>query len=116
NRPEELEHALASRPGRIDQAIEFPLPDAEGRRKLVALYGKGIAMTPEIVDEVVRRTEKVTASFIKELMRRAAQFRLERNGDGGLQLSDIELALNEMLLAGGSLNLKLLGASERLVE
>jgi ATP-dependent 26S proteasome regulatory subunit len=27
NRPEQLETALASRPGRIDQAIEVPLPD-----------------------------------------------------------------------------------------
>ena len=35
NRPEALEAALASRPGRIDQAIEFPLPDEEGREKLV---------------------------------------------------------------------------------
>lgn len=39
NRPEALEAALASRPGRIDQAIEFPLPDKDGRRKLVALRG-----------------------------------------------------------------------------
>ena len=34
NRPEHLEAALASRPGRIDQAIEFPLPNDEGRRQL----------------------------------------------------------------------------------
>ena len=33
NRPDKLESALAARPGRIDQAIEFPLPDAESRRK-----------------------------------------------------------------------------------
>jgi hypothetical protein len=31
NRPDQIEPALASRPGRIDQAIEFPLPDEEGR-------------------------------------------------------------------------------------
>ena len=35
NRPGALEAALASRPGRVDQAIEFPLPDEEGRTKLV---------------------------------------------------------------------------------
>jgi hypothetical protein len=34
NRPDQLEPALAARPGRIDQAIEFPLPDADGRAKL----------------------------------------------------------------------------------
>ena len=33
NRPEDLEGALSSRPGRIDQAIEVPLPDAIGREQ-----------------------------------------------------------------------------------
>jgi ATP-dependent 26S proteasome regulatory subunit len=37
NRPEQLERALAGRPGRIDQAIEVPLPDEAGRGKLVQL-------------------------------------------------------------------------------
>jgi ATP-dependent 26S proteasome regulatory subunit len=32
NRADQIEPALVSRPGRIDQAIEFPLPDEEGRR------------------------------------------------------------------------------------
>jgi hypothetical protein len=36
NRPEALEVALASRPGRVDQAIEFPLPDETGREKVGA--------------------------------------------------------------------------------
>src|SRR6185295_957438 len=39
NRPEELEGAIANRPGRVDQAIEIPLPDEAGRRKLIQLYG-----------------------------------------------------------------------------
>jgi ATP-dependent 26S proteasome regulatory subunit len=37
NRPEQLEGALAGRPGRIDQAIEVPLPDDVGREKLIRL-------------------------------------------------------------------------------
>ncbi len=110
NRPESLEAALASRPGRIDQAIEFPLPDDIGRRKLVRLYARGIEVSDEIVELIVRRTNRVSAAFIKELMRRGLQFRLERNGDGSLQSADVESALNEMVFSGGSLNLKLLGA------
>jgi len=35
NRADLLEPALAARPGRIDQAIEIPLPDAACRRRLV---------------------------------------------------------------------------------
>jgi ATP-dependent Clp protease adapter protein ClpS len=37
NRPEQLESALAGRPGRVDQAIEVPLPDDVGRGKLIRL-------------------------------------------------------------------------------
>jgi ATP-dependent 26S proteasome regulatory subunit len=73
NRPEALEGALAGRPGRIDQAIEVPLPDATGRGKLVRLYGKGLPLDEPVVTEAVRRTEGVSAAFIKELMRRIAQ-------------------------------------------
>ena len=82
NRPEALERALASRPGRVDQAIEFPLPDEEGREKLVRLYARGVERADDVVRAIVRRTEKVSAAFIKELMRRSVQFHLERNGDG----------------------------------
>ena len=38
NRPEALEVALTARPGRIDQAIEFPLPDASGRDNSSSLF------------------------------------------------------------------------------
>lgn len=110
NRPEMLEQALASRPGRVDQAIEFPLPDEEGRQKLVKLYSQGMDISNEIIETIVRRTEKVSAAFIKELMRRSVQFHLERNGTETIQLADVESALDEMLFSGGSLNLKLLGA------
>jgi hypothetical protein len=110
NRPEALERALASRPGRIDQAIEFPLPDDEGRAKLVRLYSQGVAVADDVLSEIVRRTENVSAAFIKELMRRSVQFHLERNGTGIIELHDVDGALEEMLFSGGSLNLKLLGA------
>ena len=72
NRSEDLESALASRPGRIDQAIEVLLPDDIGRRKLVRLYGKGLPLDEDIVNEAARRTSGVSAAFIKELMRRIA--------------------------------------------
>lgn len=110
NRPETLEAALASRPGRVDQAIEFPKPDDEGRRKLAELYSQGLALSEDVVGEVVRRTEGVSAAFIKELMRRAVQCHLESGGDGRISADDVHSALDEMLVRGGSLNLLLLGA------
>lgn len=111
NRPEALEAALASRPGRVDQAIEFPLPDDEGREKLVRLYSKGVDVPQEVVGAVVGRTAGVSAAFIKELMRRSVQFHLERSESGRIELRDVEAALEEMLFSGGSLNCKLLGGN-----
>ena len=112
NRPETLEAALASRPGRIDQAIEFPLPDEEGRTKLVRLYSQGISLSDAGMTEIAGRTEGVSAAFIKELMRRIVQFHIERDGTGEITHADIDNALDEMLFRGGALNLKLLGAGK----
>jgi ATP-dependent 26S proteasome regulatory subunit len=113
NRPEALEGALAARPGRVDQAIEFPLPDEEGRARLIRLYTGRLQVSDEVLDAAVKQTPDVSAAFLKELMRRAAQFCLERDGDGALATEDVERALEEMLIAGGSLNRKLLGAGSR---
>jgi ATP-dependent 26S proteasome regulatory subunit len=110
NRPENLEGALASRPGRIDQAIEFPLPDAKCRAQLVRLYACGLPLDDELVQVIVRKTENASAAFIKELMRRAAQSYLQ-NGSSRLSVDQLNSALEEMLFLGGSLNAKLLGAA-----
>jgi ATP-dependent 26S proteasome regulatory subunit len=112
NRPEELESALAGRPGRIDQAIEVPLPDEIGRSKLIRLYGKDLPLQPPIIDEAVRRTAGVSAAFIKELMRRLAQASIVRNGGHEVTTGDIDTAVNEMLFDGGRLNAKLLGGAQ----
>jgi len=112
NRPDHLEAALASRPGRIDQAIEFPLPDENGRRQLVVLYACGLPLAADVIEVIVRKTKGASAAFIKELMRRAAQFHLQNNNDGQLKLEALDSALEEILFSGGSLNVKLLGGSD----
>jgi hypothetical protein len=109
NRPDQIEPALVSRPGRIDQAIEFPLPDDEGRAKLTKLYARGLTVPEEILDRIVNRTRGVSAAFIKELMRRCAQFQIEFAGGDVLALQSVDAAIEEMLFAGGTLNRRLLG-------
>jgi hypothetical protein len=109
NRPDQLEAALASRPGRIDQAIEFPLPDAPGRRQLIRLYAGSLPIADDVIEKIVERTDKASAAFIKELMRRAAQFSL--NDGGSLTNEHVSNALEEMVFRGGSLNLRLLGGA-----
>jgi SpoVK/Ycf46/Vps4 family AAA+-type ATPase len=111
NRPEELEPALAARPGRIDQAIEFPLPDDEGRAKLVRLYSRQLDVQGPLLDLIVRRTKGSSPAFIKELMRRSAQFNLELTDEPVLRQQAVDAAVEELIFLGGSLNLKLLGGS-----
>jgi hypothetical protein len=73
NRADLLEPALAARPGRVDVAVEIDLPDADARRRLFDLYSAGVPvdLSEGDVQEVVERTDGVTASFLKELIRRA---------------------------------------------
>ncbi|MBI1916857.1 MAG: 26S protease regulatory subunit [Planctomycetes bacterium] len=114
NRPDILEPALASRPGRIDQAIEVPLPDADCRRRLLQLYARGLRLELSDFEELVRRTEGVSGAFIRELLRKAAVFAAEEDGAGEtLVVRDphVEEALTELLVAGGVLTQSLLGAS-----
>jgi ATP-dependent 26S proteasome regulatory subunit len=114
NRPEQLESALASRPGRIDQAIEVPVSDEFGREKLVQLYGKGLPLGDTVIGEAARRTKGVSAAFIKELMRRVAQASIARDGGITVETGDIGEALDDMLFAGGKLNVKLLGGAQEM--
>jgi ATP-dependent 26S proteasome regulatory subunit len=111
NAPELLEAALASRPGRVDQAIEFPLPDDQGRRKLIHLYARGLRVSDEVANQLVRKTRKASPAFIKELMRRSAQFHLQEGSGADLAIAHVEAALDEMLFSGGRLNSKLLGGA-----
>ena len=72
NRADLLEPALAARPGRVDQAVEFPLPDDEARARLIRLFGSGLEL--QLTDEaaVVAATEGVSPAFLRELVRKAA--------------------------------------------
>jgi cell division protease FtsH len=109
NRPDQIEPALVSRPGRIDQAIEFPVPDDDGRSKLTKLYARELQISDELLETIVRRTKGVSAAFIKELMRRCAQFQIEVSAGNVLAQAAVDSALEEMLFAGGVLNRRLLG-------
>ena len=92
NMVEILEPALAARPGRIDQAIEISLPDAEARRRLVELYTN--QPLPDDAAGLVERLDGVAPAFIKELARRAQLVGLQGNDSSS---SDLVVALDAML-------------------
>jgi hypothetical protein len=62
-----------------------------------------------VLESIVRKTGGASAAFIKELIRRAAQFQFESGTHGILDVKALEAALEEMVFNGGPLNLKLLG-------
>lgn len=102
NRPDLLEPALASRPGRVDLALEVPLPDAEGRRRLCELYLGGAA------EDVIERTEGLTGAFIRELARQAA-LTAALDGRGAHGPDDVRASLDELLADRSALTRRLLG-------
>jgi hypothetical protein len=95
NRVDLLEPALAQRPGRVDLAVEVPLPDAAGRRALLDLYGRGLRLTPDECAEIVQCTDGATASFFTELARRA-QLLAASNGDDRTGMTHVRAALAEL--------------------
>ena len=101
NRPDLLEPALASRPGRIDEVVELQLPDAEGRRRLIELYGEGLELTLAGGDGLLAELDGVSPAFIRELLRRAALVAADES-DGPLRVTPrhLEAALRELRLAG----------------
>ncbi len=109
NRPEILEPALASRPGRIDQAVEIPLPDVECRMRLFDLYGQGLQVQINDMDSLITRTEGASAAFIKELFRRAALYGDITDDTIAITDKHMDDALQELLARGGQLTQSLLG-------
>ncbi|GAB7193687.1 AAA family ATPase [Kineococcus sp. NUM-3379] len=114
NRAERLERALAQRPGRVDLAVEVPLPDEAARRALLRLYARDLPLSPAALEEAAARAEGVTASFTKELLRRAVLVGAVAGrevGDG-----DLLTALEELLSDGEALTRSLLGSGAPVEE
>lgn len=117
NRVDLLERALVERPGRVDLAVEVERPDLEGRRRLFELYAADLLASGTVgagtAAAVAERTEGVTASFTKELVRRSVVDAL----DEGRTVGDADVlgALDEMLSDAEHLTRRLLGGGPGVV-
>jgi hypothetical protein len=101
NRAEALERALAQRPGRVDLAVEIPLPDTTARESLIALYSQLVGFSADAVSEAARDSVGTTASYAKELVRRAvlhAALAGREPGDGDLRAASRELQSDAAVL------------------
>lgn len=108
NRVEVLERALAERPGRVDLAVEVPLPARPERRRLYELYAHGLGFSAAVLDAAADATDGVTGSFAKELVRRAVL----KAAAADEQVADAHLvaALDELMSARQMLTRRMLGA------
>ncbi len=117
NRPAVLEPALASRPGRVSQAIEFLLPGEDDRRALLQMF-LGDAQSSDLsIDHWVQRTHGSSPAFLQELCKRAILLASERSeGDSAASLKvnqeDLTEAIHELVIMGGTLTAKALGFPE----
>jgi hypothetical protein len=108
NRADLLEPALAARPGRVDQAVEFPLPDGGGRARLLRLFCEGLEVDGLDIDALVDQTEDASPAFLRELVRKAALHAAigDDRAIGPVHFSDALRELEE----GGRLTRTILGA------
>lgn len=110
NRVEDLERALTQRPGRVDLAAEIPLPDESGRRGLLRLYA-GDLFSDDGLAAAAARSEGTTASFAKELVRRAVLVAARRGAGDNPTDADLVDALDGLQSDAESLTRSLLGTA-----
>lgn len=109
NRPEEIEEALASRPGRVDEAIEIANPDAACRTRLVSLYGEALDFEEGAIDAVVTRSEGASAAFIKEMVRRLAQATIAAGSGNRITVATVVSVLGEAVGSRNRIGRRIVG-------
>ena len=109
NRPDDIEEALASRPGRVDEAIEIANPDPACRGRLVALYGSALAFEDAAVDAFVARSDGASAAFVKEMVRRLAQTALAGGKGNRIGCEEVALVLGETTGASARIGRRIVG-------
>jgi len=79
NRPNLLDPALL-RPGRFDELVYVPVPDAEGRRKILEIQTKSMPLADDVdLGELAGQTERFTGADLEDLTRRAGLFALRES-------------------------------------
>lgn len=119
NRVEVLERALAERPGRVDEAVEVGAPDATGRERLLRLYGAEVGFGDLDLTTTVAATEGLTATFLRELTRRAVIAATLRRPDRTpvrVQQGDLDNAVQQLQTSRARLTRALLGEDRGITE
>lgn len=95
-----LESAVRNRPGRVDQIVEIPVPDAPMRERLLRLFARGVSLDADNLDQVIEATDGVTPALLKEVVKRGTVHAIERDGSNGkgifVKESDLLLAVEQV--------------------
>jgi transitional endoplasmic reticulum ATPase len=79
NRPNLIDPALL-RPGRFDELIYVPVPDAQGRRHILGIHTKTMPLGPDVdLDTIAERTDRFTGADLEDLTRRAGLLALRES-------------------------------------
>ncbi len=79
NRPDVLDPALL-RPGRFDRQVVVPIPDIEGREKILAVHMKKVPLAPDVIPRVIARgTPGFSGADLANLVNEAALLAARRN-------------------------------------
>ena len=88
NRPETIDEALL-RPGRIETAVETPLPDRTARREILAIHTRETPLAADVdLDAVTRRTAGYSGGDLAALVREAAMLAIETTLTDGTAAAD----------------------------
>ena len=81
NRPTLLDPALL-RPGRFDEIVYVPVPDAEGRRRILEIQTAPMPLADDVdLDALADRTERFSGADLENLVRKAGLLALREDID-----------------------------------
>ena len=97
NRPDVLDPALL-RPGRFDRQIVVPLPDIQGREKILKVYIKKIPLASDVDSNILAKgTPGFSGADLENLVNEAALLGAKRNKER-VDMSDLEDAKDKVYM------------------
>src|SRR5204862_4827805 len=102
-----------------DEAVEIAAPDAAGREQLLRLYGADAGFGDLDLAATVAATEGLTATFLRELTRRAVIVATLSRPDGDpvrVRQDDLDAAVEQLQTSRAHLTRALLGEDRGITE